>query len=149
MNKVLNKDIFRRGTFLTRYFCAAFPEELFLEKVIFQKSNVAHCLLFLDSYFFRTVTFLKDLTFHLSINPLSANPQNGQTQSNNSSRICRRIVWVCLTILWSWRLKGSIPGPKILHQSYFLRAALNSIIYRKMRKISSFGEFNIKYQFQY
>ena len=27
-------------------------------------------------------------------------PQNGQTHSNNSSAICRQIVWVCLTILW-------------------------------------------------
>ena len=33
-------------------------------------------------------------------------PKNGQTHSNNSSAICRRIVWVCLTILWNWRLKG-------------------------------------------
>ena len=32
--------------------------------------------------------------------------QNDQTHSNNSSAICRRIVWVCLTILWDWRLKG-------------------------------------------
>ena len=27
--------------------------------------------------------------------------QNGQTHSKNSSTICRRIVWVCLTILWT------------------------------------------------
>ena len=27
-------------------------------------------------------------------------PQNGQTQSNNSP------TWVCLSILWGWRLKG-------------------------------------------
>ena len=32
--------------------------------------------------------------------------QNGQTQSNNSPKNCRRIVWVCLTILWDWRLKS-------------------------------------------
>ena len=32
--------------------------------------------------------------------------QNGQTHSSNSSVICRRIVWVCLTILWYWHLKG-------------------------------------------
>ena len=31
--------------------------------------------------------------------------QNGQTHSNNTSAICRRIVWVCLTILWNWRLR--------------------------------------------
>ena len=39
------------------------------------------------------------------INPLSANSQNGQTHSNNSSANCRRIVWVYLTILWDWHLK--------------------------------------------
>ena len=33
-------------------------------------------------------------------------PQNGQTHSNNSSAICWRFGWVCLTILWNWRLKG-------------------------------------------
>ena len=35
-------------------------------------------------------------------------PQNAQTHSHNSSTICRRIVWVCLTILWNWRLKGKV-----------------------------------------
>ena len=25
---------------------------------------------------------------------------------NDKSSFCRRIVWVCLTILWNWRLKG-------------------------------------------
>ena len=25
---------------------------------------------------------------------------------NNSWAICQRIVWVCLTILWDWCLKG-------------------------------------------
>ena len=34
-------------------------------------------------------------------------PQNDQTHSNNSSAICRRIIWVCLTILWIWCLKSS------------------------------------------
>ena len=35
-------------------------------------------------------------------------PRNSQTYWNNSSANCRRIVWVCLTILRGWRLKGSI-----------------------------------------
>ena len=39
------------------------------------------------------------------VKPLSANLQKGQTHSNNSSANCWRIVWVCLTILWGWRLK--------------------------------------------
>ena len=32
--------------------------------------------------------------------------QNGQIHSNNLPAICRRIVWVSLTILWDWHLKG-------------------------------------------
>ena len=38
--------------------------------------------------------------------PLNANSRIGQTHSNNSSWNCRRIVWVCLTILWDCGLKG-------------------------------------------
>ena len=37
--------------------------------------------------------------------------QNGQTHSNNSSAIYRRIVWACLTILWGWCLKNSNSYP--------------------------------------
>ena len=33
-------------------------------------------------------------------------PQNGQSHSNSSSAFCQQIVWVCLTILWGWRLNG-------------------------------------------
>ena len=40
------------------------------------------------------------------LNLLSANPTKCQTHSSNSSAISRRIIWVCLTILWNWRLKG-------------------------------------------
>ena len=45
---------------------------------------------------------------------------NGQTHSNNSSAICRRIVWVCLTILWDWRLKGLslVSGVFIIKSDY-------------------------------
>ena len=38
----------------------------------------------------------------------STNPINGQTHSKNSSANCRRIVWVCLTILRGWRLTVNI-----------------------------------------
>ena len=33
-------------------------------------------------------------------------PQSGQTHLNNLSAKYRRFVWVCLTILWGWRLNG-------------------------------------------
>ena len=44
-------------------------------------------------------------------------PQNGQTHSDNSSAICRQIVWVCLTILWDFRLKGQSYG---IHSSDYI-----------------------------
>ena len=44
---------------------------------------------------------LMDLTLY------APTPQNGQTHSNNLVAICRRIVWLCLTILWdgTYRIK--------------------------------------------
>ena len=33
-------------------------------------------------------------------------PQNDQTHSDNSLAVWWGIVWVCLTILWGWYLKG-------------------------------------------
>ena len=41
---------------------------------------------------------------HFKVNPLSANPTKW-ANSNNSSAVANELFWVCLTILWSWRLK--------------------------------------------
>ena len=46
-----------------------------------------------------------DTTFYKIEQLIDLTPENGQTHSNNSSANCRRIVWVCLTILWGWHLK--------------------------------------------
>ena len=43
-----------------------FRRVTFWKKLIFQKSSIAHCLLFLESYFFRVATFAKDVTFHIA-----------------------------------------------------------------------------------
>ena len=40
-------------------------------------------------------------------NPLSAIPTNRSHTLKQFVDSCRRIVWVCLAILWGWRLKGS------------------------------------------
>ena len=40
-----------------------------------------------------------------NVNSLGANPIKS---SNTLQQCCRRIVWVCLTILWGWRLKGCL-----------------------------------------
>ena len=55
--------------FQTRYSCIAstFLEKLlFGKKLIFQKSNIPHYLLFLESCLFRATTFSKDATFYSS-----------------------------------------------------------------------------------
>ena len=56
---------------------------------------------FHNRYFF-CCTKESSPNFNTNINLLSANPRNGQTHSNNSSANCRRISWVCLTILWDY-----------------------------------------------
>ena len=59
--------------------------------------------------FFNIALFTILFSYRLSIKSLSnlyaSIPQNVQIHSNNSSANCQRIVWVCLNILWDWRLK--------------------------------------------
>ena len=57
------------------------------------------------------ILFSKSIFQYLLLNLLCSEeftliPQNGQTQSSKSSANSRQIVWVCLTILWGWHLKG-------------------------------------------
>ena len=51
-----------------------------------------------------------EFKFQIQFSTWFPTPQIGQTHSNNLSDIfqntLRQIVWVCLTILWFWRLKG-------------------------------------------
>ena len=49
-----------------------------------------------------TATLKRPCLVLLKINPLSANI----TKWSNTLRQFRRIVGVCLTILWDWHLKG-------------------------------------------
>ena len=41
-----------------------------------------------------------------SFNPLNVNPTKWSSTLKQFLGKSRRIVWVCLTILWDWRLKG-------------------------------------------
>ena len=79
-----------------------FPSGIVYTKLV-TTQNLMRLVLFLVSKIFdmRNVEDKK----HIGINVLLT-PQNGQTHSNNSLAISRRIVWVFLTILWGWRLKG-------------------------------------------
>ena len=47
-------------------------------------------------------TFWKN---HILFNPFSANPTKWSNTLTQFIGCCWRIVWVCLTILWGWRLK--------------------------------------------
>ena len=49
--------------FPNRHFCTA-SKDTFWKKVIFQKIDIPHYLLFLESHFFRAATFSKDATFY-------------------------------------------------------------------------------------
>ena len=40
------------------------------------------------------------------VNPLSANPTKWSNRLKQFLGFCRQIIWVCLIILWGWRLKG-------------------------------------------
>ena len=44
--------------------------------------------------------------FHNGINPLSASSTKWSNRLKQFVGFCRRIVWVCLTILWGRRLRG-------------------------------------------
>ena len=63
---------------------------------------------------YNTFTYFKQFLWKIhyftrqmySFNALSANPTNWSNTLKQFVGICRRIVWVCLTILWGWRLNG-------------------------------------------
>ena len=62
-----DKDIYKRTAFLKEvplHSINFFRKATFLEKLIFQKSNNTHYLLFLDSCLFRAATVSKDATFY-------------------------------------------------------------------------------------
>ena len=65
----------------------------------------------------------QSFTHHfICLNPLSANPTNGQTHSKNSLSICWRIVWVSIAISWYW--------------CFFLTLAFNRTIFYRNNVLS-------------
>ena len=68
-----------------------------LKKIFFIKQRLLKA-----SYMFRFLTLLER-----QFDKMVKHTQTIHRQfANNSSAICRQIVWACLTILWDWRLKG-------------------------------------------
>ena len=61
----------------------------------------------------------------VSINPLSANPTKCSNTLKQFVGFCRRIVSVCLTILWGWRLKcfknNLCPTSKNILKTYIIQ----------------------------
>ena len=45
---------------------------------------------------------------NIGLNPLSANPTKRSNTLKQFVDCCRRIVWVCLTILWGWHLRVNL-----------------------------------------
>ena len=69
------------------------------------------------------------ISWHLSFlrcnfNPLGANPTKWSNTLRQFVGCCRRIVWVCLTILWGWRSKD---------------------YYKNMSKLLTYFQINIRY----
>ena len=82
----------------------------------FQKNKVAGSKI---AFFVISQSF----THHfICLNPLSANPTNGQTHSKNSLSICWRIVWVSIAISWYW--------------CFFLTLAFNRTIFYRNNVLS-------------
>ena len=82
------------------------------------------------------------LYFYFLINPLSTNLTIGQTHSNNSPAICRRIVWVCLTILcnfWDFQQRNR----KLLWYCYE-----SKIESKQWSPIHIFGTWDPMFQFK-
>ena len=53
--------------------------------------------------------------------------------SNNSSANCRRIIWVCLTIMWGWHLKGyylKFYNSVLFNKSSFFRCTIKCLQYQ-------------------
>ena len=76
-------------------------------------------------------------------------PQNGQTHSNNLSAICRRIVWVCMIILWNWPLKDKV-GYETLFRNwtptcYFAYSACYFAYSAPVKPRTSAGKYEHKY----
>ena len=69
--------------------------------------------------------------------------KNGQRRSNNSSAICLQIFWVCLTILWHWRLKDlDSKSSKVSHE---VRIAFLQIINTPVIRLHPFPRLLILY----
>ena len=52
--------------------------------------------------------YLYIFNFFLGVNSLSANPIKWSNTLKQFVNCFRGIIWVCLTFLWCWRLKGSL-----------------------------------------
>ena len=67
------------------------------------------------------------------VNPLSANPTKWSNTLKQFVGNSRRIVWVCLTILWGWRFKSywsDTVSFKIPIIKWYISGILNKIIKR-------------------
>ena len=65
----------------------------------------------------------------LYFNPLGVNPTKWLNTVKQFVGCCRQIVWVCMTIFWGWRLKGS--ALPFLHVMEFRIIRLKDICFKR------------------
>ena len=77
-----------------------------MELQILKSQNRGMFQNFLGAFFWWSAFLVKCCGKYFKCFIVAPISQIGQTHSNNLSAVCRRIVWLCLTILWYWCLRG-------------------------------------------
>ena len=63
----------------------------------------------------------------MNFNPLTAHPRKWSNTLKQFVGCCRRVVWVCLTVLRGWRFKGSVFSGVLAMCSYLKKNCLKFI----------------------
>ena len=106
VTSVSNKHCWGHSSMLWCLVAQAPPKSLFCRLEVSLSNNVWRytCLKF--ELFSPKKCIWKPLGGQRVINPLSANPTKWSNTLTQFIDNCRQTVWVSLTILWYWRLKG-------------------------------------------
>ena len=70
--------------------------------------SLLYCVVLLKQSLFDLLWYIRFLAGRACFNPLTANFAKWSNTLKQFVGFCRRIVWVGLTILWVWCLKGSV-----------------------------------------
>ena len=87
-----------------------FKRKLARSVLLFYFKNTGMVLNSFDSIKYRVIEVFWNLTAS-DINPLTTNITKWPNTRKQFVSCCQQIVWLCLTILWDWRVKCK--GPKL------------------------------------